>query len=142
MGLVAKFRQAILNQDKCFIYCVNKKLLVFLRLLQERGLIYNFYQLPNNALPQDNRLQLGPDFNTRLVVIHLKINGHFGPTLKTIKILSIPSRDITVTYQQLILKSNAAGPSTLYVLNTLKGLLIHTEALQQRIGGKLMCKIN
>ena len=141
-GLVAKLRQAIRNQDKYFIYFVSKKIIVFLKLLQEQGLIYNFYQLPDKALSQDNRLQLGPVFNIRLVVVHLKIAGSFGPALKTLNVLSVPSRSVTITYQQLLSKSNMAGPSTLYVLNTLKGLLTHTVALQYRIGGEVLCQIN
>ena len=142
MGLVAKFKQAIRNRENHFIYFANTKLVTFLTLLQEQGLIHNFYCMPEAALSQDSSLQIGPAFNARLLVVHLKINGQFGPALRNIHVFSVPSRTVTVTYRQLLLKSNAAGPSTIYVLNTPKGLLTHTVALQHRVGGELICKIN
>jgi len=142
MGLVAKFKQAVRNHDNYFIYFANKKLITFLTLLQEQGIIHNFYRMPDAALSEDNSLQIGPAFNARLIVVHLKTNGPFGPALKNIHVFSVPSRNVTVTYQQLILKSNAAGDSAIYVLNTPKGLLTHTAALQYRVGGEIICKIN
>ena len=52
--------------------------------------------------------------------------------------LSKPSRQLYISVQKL--RTLPAG-FDIYVLSTSQGLLSHHEALQQNLGGKLLCKI-
>ena len=137
-GFVAKLQQALANQDSFFVYYANDRIQEFLKLLRTGGFVQAYYLMPATALG----VKLSPEFNQRVLVVYLKPASKFGRALNAVKLVSIPSRSVTVTYSQLLAKSLGSGISSMYVLNTSKGLLTHTKALQYQIGGELVCEIS
>jgi ribosomal protein S8 len=84
---------------------------------------------------------LSPAFDARILVVYLKTIAKNGPTLQSFKMFTVPSRQVSISYTQLVEKTKVAGPSTLYVLNTPKGLLTHIVALRYKIGGEIVCEM-
>jgi ribosomal protein S8 len=140
-GLVAKLQQSLNNRESQFIYFSNKKIIAFLTLLREAGVIHNFYYLNKSFQRNTLGVNLSPAFDNRLLVIYLKIEGKHGSALKGFTMFTIPSRPITMSYLQLLEQVQVTGPATLYVLNTQKGLLTHVIALHNKIGGEVVCAI-
>lgn len=140
-GFIAKFKQALKNHDSYFVYFANQKLLAFLELLQRHGLIHFFFIVPKKAQEKITMIPLSQDFDSRILVVYLRQSTKHGPALRDIKVISVPSRRISVKYEQLMAQNLKMGIFGLYVLNTSQGLLTHTEALQKGIGGELVCEI-
>jgi ribosomal protein S8 len=140
-GFVAKLQQSLNNNDDQFIYYVTKKLLPFVTLLRENGIIHKFHIMSAEAQRQGLALYLSPDFDARLMVIYLKVVDKYAPALRQLKTFTVPSRRISISHMQLVEKTLAAGASTLYILNTPKGLLTHMAALHYQIGGEIVCEI-
>lgn len=141
-GFIAKLQQALHNKNPYFVYYANKKIIAYLTLLRDNGFVQNFYTVPKIVQTTVLKLKLSPDFQERLLVVYLKPANKLGKALNSIQLYTIPSRSIFIRYDKLSEKVMKTGASTMYVLNTSKGLLSHTTALQYKIGGELLCKIN
>lgn len=140
-GLVAKLQQSLDNGEEQFVYFANKKSIAFLTLLRESGVIHNFHIIKRSAQWREFGVYLGPAFDSRILVVHLKTAAKNGPALQSFKMFTVPSRQVSISYKQLVEKTKIAGPSTLYVLNTPKGLLTHVVALRYKIGGEVVCEM-
>ena len=141
-GFVAKLQQSLDNNEDQFVYYVTKKLVPFVTLLRDNGIIHKFHIMSTEAQHQNFSIYLSPDFDARLMVVHLKIADKYAPALRNFRTFTIPSRRLSISYKQLLEKTLVAGASTLYILNTPKGLLTHMVALQYQIGGELVCEIH
>lgn len=140
-GFIAKFQQALDNRDSTFFYYVNKKLMPFLDLLYKVGLVHSYQIVPKNVQFQHYHLSLSPNFDNRLLVVYVKESQSYALAWHTFRRVSLPSRQVSVQYPQILAKIKTAGAATIYVINTSKGLLTHKEALQHRIGGVIVCEI-
>lgn len=140
-GFVAKIQQAIRNKESSFIYFSNYRIFAFLNLLQQNGFVQAFYILPVHAQKRLG-LSFSSEFSGRVLIVYLKPVDNWGLALNTIRLFSLPSRSLYITYRALRNYSVKLGTTSMYVLNTSKGLLTHTQALQHRIGGQLVCELN
>jgi ribosomal protein S8 len=140
-GLVAKLQQSLDNGEEQFVYFANKKLIAFLTLLRDSGVIHNFHVIKRAAQWRGLGVYLSPAFDSRILVVYLKTEDKNGPALRSFKLFTVPSRQVAISYTQLVEKAKVAGPSTLYVLNTPKGLLTHIVALRYKIGGEVVCEM-
>lgn len=140
-GLVAKLQQCLKNGEEYFLYFSNKKVVSFLTLLRDAGVIHNFYRFAKDSQRNASGGNLGPAFESRVLVIYLKIMGKHGSAFNGFKMFTVPSRPLTMNYRQLLEQVLVTGPATLYVLNTPKGLLTHAVALRHKIGGEVVCAI-
>lgn len=140
-GFIAKLQQGLANNEGQFVYYATKKIVPFVELLKKQGLIQNYYILTTVNQRQSLGLFLSPAFDSRILVVYLKLSDKYAPALRRLKLFTVPSRAITISHRQLAEKVIAAGASTLYVLNTSKGLLTHIDALQHQIGGEIVCEI-
>lgn len=141
-GFVAKLQQSLDNNEEQFIYYATKKLVPFVTLLRDTGVIHKFHIMSADTQRQEFSLYLSPDFDARLMVVHLKLADKYAPALRQFKTVTVPSRRVSINKRQLLEKTLAAGASTLYILNTPKGLLTHMVALQHQIGGEVVCEIH
>ncbi len=139
-GLFSKFQQACGNSEDHFVYYVNSKTLPLLELLREQGVIHGFRIVSKEEQLTVYKAYLSPNFDARILIVHLKVATKFGPAVRNFKTLTFPSRSYYISYRQLVKKTKIAG-TTLYVLNTSKGLLTHNDALEHRQGGELVCEI-
>lgn len=140
-GFMAKLQQSIDNNEEQFVYYATKKLLPLLVLLREKGIIQNFHTLTSGLVRKECSLSLSPSFQARVLVVYLKTADKYAPALRNIKMLTVPSRTVSMSRTELLKKVLAAGPATWYVLNTSRGLLTHMEALHYQIGGEVICEI-
>ena len=84
-GFVAKLQQSLNNNDDQFIYYVTKKLLPFVTLLREVGVIHKYHVMTEAAQRECvPPLYLSPDFDARLLVIHLKVDSKYAPALRRV----------------------------------------------------------
>ena len=60
---------------------------------------------------------------------------------KSIKLISTPSKIFTVKLKALLIIQKSLGGSIL-LLETSKGIITHKEALNLKIGGKLLCTLS
>lgn len=141
-GFIAKLQQGLDNNEGQFFYYATKKLIPFVSLLKKQGIVHNYYLLTTTTQRQTMGLYLSPAFDSRILVVHLKMSDKYAPALRQLRLFTVPSRALTISYAKLSEKVIASGTSTLYVLNTPKGLLTHMEAVQQRVGGEVVCKIS
>ena len=137
-GFVAKLQQALKNRDSYFVYYVNNRIHEFLKVLMACGFVQAYYLAPQEV----QEVKLAPYFKQRALLVYLKPSNKFGTALSSLKLFSVPSRSTTITYAQLVTKALGAGTAKQYMLNTSKGLLTHTRALQYKVGGELVCEIN
>lgn len=140
-GFVAKLQQSLSNNEEQFVYYATKKLLPFVTLLRDSGVIHKYHIMSAEMQQQDFSVYLSPSFDARLMVVHLKTSDKYAPALRKFRTFTIPSRRISVSHVQLVEKTLAAGAATLYILNTPKGLLTHMVALHHKIGGEVVCEI-
>jgi ribosomal protein S8 len=140
-GLVAKLQQSLDNGEDQFVYFANKKSIAFLTLLRESGVIHNFHIIKRAAQWRELGIYLSPAFDSRILVVYLKTAAKNGPAVQSFKMFTVPSRQVSISYKQLVEKTKSVGPSTLYVLNTPKGLLTHVVALRYKIGGEVVCEL-
>lgn len=140
-GFIAKLQQSLDNNEEQFVYYATKKLVPFVTLLRENGIIHKFHIMSAETQYQMFGLYLSPNFDARLMVVHLKVAEKFAPALRKFRTFTVPSRRISINHNQLLEKTLAAGPATLYILNTPKGLLTHMAALHHQIGGEIVCEV-
>lgn len=141
-GFIAKLQQSLDNNEEHFVYYVTKKLIPFVTLLRDNGIIHRFHIMSKDVQYKNFSVYLSPSFDARLLIVHLKRDTKYAPALRLFKTFTIPSRRVAISYKQLLSKTLTAGTTSLYILNTPKGLLTHMVALHHRIGGEIVCEIN
>lgn len=107
-----------------------------LSILQQLGCIYH-YEIKNQVLLYKNSSQI-----IQTATIHLKY-FHDQGAIQQIFLISRPSKLVTLTVsslQKLVKKESSL--STNFILSTSKGILTHEKALNLKIGGILLAKIN
>ena len=94
-GFVAKLQQSLDNNEDQFVYYVTKKLVPFVTLLRDNGIIHKFHIMSTEAQHQNFSIYLSPDFDARLMVVHLKIADKYAPALRNFRTFTIPSRRLS-----------------------------------------------
>lgn len=140
-GFGAKLQQSIDNNEEQFIYYATKKIIPFVTLLRDIGVVQSFYVMTTEEQRRNFSTYLSPAFDARILVVYLKSTDKYAPALRKFRLFTIPSRPVTISNAQLLKKTLTTGAGTLYVLNTSQGLLTHKTALHQKIGGEVVCEI-
>lgn len=140
-GLVTKMQQALNKRSTFTLYYVNNYFVVLLNLLKKQGYIFNYFLVPVAYFASFLKFGFKEDFYSRVALIYFSGYKSEEISLKRIKLTSKPSRQIYITYATLSKLVPYKNVSCTYILNTTKGLISHTEALQYKIGGNLVCAI-
>lgn len=139
--LINKLKQALKTSSTYTIYYVNNYFINFLNLLKKHGYIFNYFIIPEVFFKDYLKFGYKEKFYNRLALIFFSGYKLEEVSLKIIKLVSKPSRQIYIDYVALNKLVFHKNTTSLYVLNTTKGLIGHTEALQHKIGGNLMCVV-
>ena len=118
------FALAQKNPKSQLVY--SKKIITIVKILSDIGCIHRFLitQSTFNHRPQ--------------LLIWLSIFMYNNTAFfKSLRLLSTPSRQYTITYKALRILTTSIGASTI-VLSTSLGLITHQKALCQGIGGLLL----
>lgn len=103
---------------KVSTFCKNSRSnLQILRLLQRFGYIYGFFQCGLN------------------IQIFLKYDFYGDALVQSIKIFSTPSKPKYITWKSLLRFSKK---SNVFFISTTKGILSNKEAINKKLGGKLL----
>lgn len=140
-GLIAVMKQALEKKLYHAAYFSNKKILAFLNVLKEKGFIFNYHIVPPIFFKCFLVFGYKPIFHKQVVFIYFRKSPQFGEGLVNIKLISRPSREVYITYQELVNLNKHNFASIIYFLNTTKGVLSHIEAINYKIGGKLICAV-
>jgi ribosomal protein S8 len=140
-GLVNKMQQALHKRSTHTLYYVNNYFIELLNLLKKQGYIFNYFIIPEVFFSSYLKFGYKEDFYSRLALIYFSGYKSEDISLKRIKLISKPSRQIYISYPALTKLVPFKNVSCTYILNTTKGLVSHTEALQHKIGGNLVCAI-
>ncbi len=85
----------------------------------------------NYTLLEDSSLKLG---TLRIKVISNQVRG--------MELISKSSREVFSSYEDLLLDPKLKGPTSFYIMTTSKlGITSSWEALQQKVGGKVLLKV-
>lgn len=128
------------NKTFTVVY-VNDYLVSLLQLFKKSGFIYDYFVLPEGYYKAFSVCELSPAYASRVCLIYLRYNQEHNPSLHSVKLLSKPSRQLFVTWDSLRKLVRPNQITEVYVLNTVKGLMTHPEALQAQIGGNLIVKV-
>ena len=86
------------KHNKVFAVCyTNDNLLSALQLFKRQGLVYDYFTVPESYYKVLSLCSLTPTFSTRLAVVYLRYSNEHGLSLRNIKLLSKPSRQLYVT---------------------------------------------
>lgn len=96
----------------------------FLKVLLKEGYIFNFILLKD-----------------KYVKVYFKYGRHGLPVIKNIDFLKKQSRYISLKKEGLI-RLNSDDKMSTYIVSTNKGFKTSKEAIQENLGGLLICKIN
>ena len=140
-NFINKLKQAVKTKSTFTVCYANTYFISFLNLLKKHGYIFNYFIVPEVFFKDFLKFGYKEDFYSRLVLIYFTGYKTEEISLKKIKLISKPSRQIYISYASLTKLVPYKSVSCTYVLNTTKGLISHTEALQHKIGGNLVCAI-
>ena len=130
------------KHNKVFTVCyVNDYLLSVLKLFKKHGFVYDYAVLPESYYNILSLCNLSPDFAKRLCVVYLRYSNEHGLSLRNIKLLSKPSRQLYVTWEELSRLAKKDSVAEVYILNTAQGVMTHNEAMKEQIGGNLIALI-
>lgn len=141
IGLIEKLKHALKTKSIYTVYYANDYFIQFLNLLKTHGYIFNYFIIPESFFKDYLKFGYKEDFYSRLVLVYFSGYKTEEVGLKHIKLISKPSRQIYITYASLTKLVLYKNVTCTYILNTTKGLVSHTEALQYKIGGNLICAI-
>ncbi len=109
----------------------NKKHFV---LIQKSIILYSFL----NFLIKQGFILSFMEYNTNYLKVYLRYDQYGKLILRDIKLLSTKSRRLYVHYNFLkYIKSSVC----VFILSTTKGYLTHQQAINQKVGGELICYI-
>ena len=130
------------KHNQVFTVCyINDYLLSALQLFKKQGFIYDYLVLPESYYNVLSLCGLSPAFSSRLCVVYLRYSNEHGLSLRNVKLLSKPSRQLYVSLDGLkkLVKPNSVAE--VYVLSTSKGMMTHSEAIKANIGGNVIALV-
>jgi len=131
-----------IKHNKVFTVCyVNDYLLSILQLFKKQGFVYDYLVLPESYYNVLSLCGLSPAFSNRLGVVYLRYSNEHGASFCNVKLLSKPSRQLYVSVEGLRKMIKADSVAEVYVLNTVKGVMVHSEAMKEKIGGNVIALI-
>ena len=131
-----------IKHNRVFTVCyINDYLLSVLQLLKKLGFIYDYYVLPETYYNVLSLCNLSPAFSNRLCVVYLRYSNEHGLSLRNVKLLSKPSRQLYVSLEGLRKMVKPSSVAEIYILNTAKGIMTHSEALREHIGGNVIALV-
>jgi hypothetical protein len=135
-NFVNQFNQATLQQRPYCVFFSNARVLQFVQLLKQLKIIYFYIKIVPNWIKADLVHGEHSFFIKQVTIAYLfpLFKGH-------IKILSTPTRNISIKVHQLyyLCKDNVRYP--IYIIKTSNGLLPHYVALEKKLGGQILCVI-
>jgi len=137
-----KITQALNKKSKYVIYYYNAYFSKLLDVLKKQGYIFNYFQIPASYFQPYLNFGYKSNFHTRLIIIYFTGYKVEEVSLKKVTVYSKPSRQLYISYaalRKLILTNSVAST---FILNTSKGVITHSEALQYKIGGQLLCSVS
>lgn len=140
-GFINKLKQAIRAKSTFTICYANTYFINFLNLLKKHGYIFNYFIVPDIFFKEFLKFGYKDHFYSKLVLVYFTGYKSEEISLKNIKLISKPSRQVYVSYASLTKLVPFKNVSCTYFLNTTKGLISHTDALQHKIGGNLVCVV-
>jgi ribosomal protein S8 len=130
------------KHNRVFTVCyVNDYLLSVLQLFKKLGFVYDYYVLPETYYNVLSLCNLSPAFSNRLCVVYLRYSNEHGLSLRNVKLLSKPSRQLYVSLGGLRKMVKPSSVAEIYVLNTAKGVMTHSEALREHVGGNIIALV-
>lgn len=125
-----------LHSNLKLIKVLNSKLIIsVIKLLYKEGYILNY------TLPEQK--EVIKNFKQNLITVHLKYDKFGNPLIDNITIISKPGVRKYVSVKELIsLRKKNINLNNMYIISTSLGVLADYEAIQQNVGGELLCKIN
>jgi len=84
---------------------------------------------------------LSPAFSSRLCVVYLRYGSEHGLSLRHVKLLSKPSRQLYVSLEGLRRMVKLDSVAEVDVLNTVKGVMTHNAAMKEKIGGNVIALV-
>jgi ribosomal protein S8 len=116
--------------------------MALMNLIKKEGYIYDYKVVPSNLILAGlkPKILLTKYFTSLLIIfIHAPVPG----ARNKIVLVSKPSRPLFLTHEKIVLMSKKTiNNESLYVLNTTQGLVTLNTAVQQQLGGCLLCRIN
>jgi ribosomal protein S8 len=141
-SLVACINQTIFNRRFVFFCFVKLNLVAFLYLLKRLHFLFDFYVIPQKLIGAVGALTGLPILLTDLVLGYLNDEASMFISGFCIKYFSTPKRPVYLSFKGLRILCRVSNLGRRqFVLHTTCGLLTHTEALKQGLGGKLLCII-
>lgn len=140
-SLFNHLQQGIIKKSPIIVTYINSYIIAFLNLLKKTGFIRSYYLVPGKLIKPFLQYGYKPFIHEHIAVIYLHNNQIKLENALTITFISKPKRQIFITYKKLIALSKTQQGSTIILINTVFGLITHTEALQKQIGGQLLCRI-
>lgn len=139
--LINRLKQALVKQNNFTVYYASNVILSFLNILKKQGYIFNYYMVPAPFFKPFLNFGYKSIFYNRVVIIYLRKSAKFGSGLNDLTLLSKPSRQLFVSYANLRKMIKFQHATSVYILNTTKGMISHVDALKHKIGGNLICAV-
>jgi ribosomal protein S8 len=116
------------KQIQYCVYFFNSYIESLLKLIKYLNIIFNYYVIWSHNIKIN-----------KLVIVYFNVNILIKKK-QIVKSLSTHARYIYISVKNLnyLVKNNN---KILFIINTSKGLILHTEALKLNIGGQLLCSI-
>ena len=134
------FSYVTINADTemCYIYYANNLIFEVLKIIKKNGYIFNYYKVPFQLF--EGYLIHKKFFKPPLVIVYFNYNFFGGENaFETLKLLSIRHSQKFLTKNECIKMGIKVGElSPVYILSTIQGLITVQQAVQNRIGGKLL----
>jgi len=127
------FNQAVNSKKSWCLVNYNKKTAFFIKALVSYNYIFNIYLTENTSTELD-RIVVGFAF--------LRYSNLYGPSLRGIKIISTPSRNVYISYRNLLknkipIKKFLAQSKLL--VKSVFGVLTYDETIRLKSGGTIIC---
>jgi ribosomal protein S8 len=131
-GLLAQLAQGWAKKDQVVFYYHRACFVPIIRILQDKGYIEAFCLVPSALVAP--RKESRP-----LLVLFLPTQEKIYSTNKHIYFHLTKKQKIAITYSQLLYLTKNFNHT--FLIHTVDGLLIHTEALKKKIGGFIVCSV-
>jgi small subunit ribosomal protein S8 len=122
--MLAKIRNAILAKHEKVDIKQSKEKLEIIKILKSEGLIKNFKKVVED--------------NCTYCRVFLKYEKTGASVISGVKRVSTPGRRIYKGYRDLTRLYNGMG---LYLISTPKGIITDKKALENKVGGEILCSI-
>jgi ribosomal protein S8 len=140
-SLINSLNMAVKHNQVFTVCYVNDYLLSVLQLFKKQGFVYDYLVLPESYYNVLSLCGLSPAFSNRLCVVYLRYGSEHGLSLRHVKLLSKPSRQLYVSLDGLRRMVKLDSVAEVYILNTVKGVMTHNEAMEEKIGGNVIALV-